>query len=393
MIFNNLIYKLRKIINPYKMAIIAVIISVLATAIVAGISSVGKNVISHEMSGIGMSGLSVVLYGENAENLTDLAFYKSLKRLGDIEKITPVLYDYANVKFNNNTAVDTMAWGIAKDAQEIVALTIISGRMINDADINSNSFVCLVDEELARLAYKRSNIIGKSILLTIGGRGYTFKIIGSIKKGSSVLNNMVGDIIPNFIYIPYTTMNNISHKTNLDQIILKSSNTDFLSENLMKDLMFYYPEYQNSAVKLTDLTQQKAQIMKIVDTAFFSLFMVSCVAVLVCSISVGASVNTAVSIRQKDIGIKMSLGASRFSITMEFLFSAILSCVIGVVIAGVIAAVALKLFLIFFNIAITFEPILIIISIFATISLTAIFSLFPSYQAANLEPIKALNRE
>ncbi|MEG3030085.1 MAG: ABC transporter permease [Oscillospiraceae bacterium] len=375
------------------MAIIAVIISVLATAIVAGISSVGKNVISHEMSGIGMSGLSVVLYGENAENLTDLAFYKSLKRLGDIEKITPVLYDYANVKFNNNTAVDTMAWGIAKDAQEIVALTITSGRMINDADINSNSFVCLVDEELARLAYKRSNIIGKSILLTIGGRGYTFKIIGSIKKGSSVLNNMVGDIIPNFIYIPYTTMNNISHKTNLDQIILKSSNTDFLSENLMKDLMFYYPEYQNSAVKLTDLTQQKAQIMKIVDTAFFSLFMVSCVAVLVCSISVGASVNTAVSIRQKDIGIKMSLGASRFSITMEFLFSAILSCVIGVVIAGVIAAATLKLFLILFNIAITFEPILIIISIFATISLTAIFSLFPSYQAANLEPIKALNRE
>ncbi|MEG0021049.1 MAG: ABC transporter permease, partial [Oscillospiraceae bacterium] len=255
------------------MAIVTVIISVLATVIVAEVSSVGKSIINLEMNGIGMNGLSVVLYGKNAENLTDIALYKKLKSMENIEKITPVLYDYANVKFSNDTAIDTMAWGIAKDAQEIVSLTITSGRMINDADISSNAFVCLVDEELAKSAYKRRNINGKNILLTIGGRGYTFKIIGSIKKGSSVLNNMSGDIIPNFIYIPYTTMQNITQKISLDQIIVKSDNTEVLSKAVLEEFKLNDSKYKNDTVKLTDLTQQKSQIMSIVDTAFFSLFL------------------------------------------------------------------------------------------------------------------------
>lgn len=393
MIINNLLYKLKKLISPYKMAIITVVISVLATAVVSGISSVGKTIINSEMNGIGMDGSSIVIYGKNMENLTDVRLYEDLNRINEIKEITPVLYDYAEVKFNNGATFDAMAWGIASDAEDIVSLTITSGRMIKNSDNMANAFVCLVDDDIGKLAYKRSNITGKKVQLTIGGKDYTFKIIGSVKKGSTILNNMAGDVIPNFIYIPYTTMKNISLKANFDQIVFKSNNPEKLNAELPQKLYNMNPEYMNYTVKLTNLTQQKTQIMKIVDTAFFSLFIVSCVAILVCSISVGASVNTAVSIRQKDIGIKMSLGASRLNITLEFLFSAIFSCVIGVIIAGIIAFLGLQIASFIIGIEITFDYLLIILSIFATIVLTAIFSLFPSYRAANLEPIKALNRE
>lgn len=393
MIINNVIYKLKKIISPYKMAIITVVISVLATAIVSGISSIGKATISSEMNGIGLNGLSVVLYDKNAENVTDLLLYENLATMADVEKITPVIYDYAAAEFSNGATFDTMLWGVARDAQDIVSLSIIDGRMISNTDINSSALVCLVDEEISNQAYKRSNIVGKNVKLTIGGIMYNFKIIGSIKKGSTILNSMSGDVIPNFIYIPYTTMQNISLKGSLDQILLKSDNSQQLGDEITKKLSSVNSKYEENTVKLTDLTQQKSQVMKIVNTAFLSLFIVSCVAILVCSISVGASVNTAVSIRQKDIGIKMSLGASRWSITIEFLFSAILACIVGVIISGLIAFIGYKLLSLVTDVKITFDYLLIILSVFATILLTAIFSLFPSYQAANLEPIKALNRE
>ena len=109
--------------------------------------------------------------------------------------------------------------------------------------------------------------------------------------------------------------------------------------------------------------------------------------------SVASSVNTAVISKQKDIGIKISMGASYVNIIVEFMLSALSACLIGILAAAFMTAILLSAVSAVFDINIVIDNTLIAISIFATIGLTTIFSFAPSCKAAKMPPIKALNRE
>ena len=389
----RVIYRYIKEIYPFKAAVVAVAIAIIATATVSAISESGKYIINSEMDAMGMNGLAVAIYNNKGENVTDLSLYNSITTMKDTVQATPVVVNPVEIEFQNGIHMDTMGWGINEFAQDIVSLKLVNGRMINGQDIASNAFVCLVDENIAVKVYKRSNICGKKIRLSFGDKTALFEIIGTIKKGSNILNTLSGNIVPDFVYIPHTTMKNMSGKNVYDQIIFNSRNTDQEAAEFRQKLTDLSYKYNNKTINLTNLSQHKSQINTITDTAFMALFAVSCVAVIVCSISVASSVNTAVITKQKDIGIKMSMGASRGDIVKEFIVSAVSSCFAGIIIALMIVFVFIFIAEYIFAYNIIVDRFLIVISVSATILLTSVFSLIPSFKAADMPPIKALNRE
>lgn len=379
--------------KPYNMAIISVFIAVLALSAVSLISMAGKTEINSELDGVGLNGMSVSVYDTYNENVTDLKVYDALAECEDISKLTPVLYDYAEIIFSRTQPLSTLCWGISPQAKDIVNLDLLYGRMLKDNDIQSKNFVCLVDENVATTAYGRANIVGKKVYISMGSGVYPFEIIGIIRKTSNVLNGLSGDVIPNFIYVPYTVMENMTSKKNIDQIFV-DVNTDTVTDEdifdyLIEKITFFSPV----TLKISNLSQQRESINKIVDVAFLALFAVSCVAVIVCSISVATSVNTAVSIQRHDIGIKLSLGASKFDIMTEFLTYSISACLIGITV-GILSGSGLNIIInLLFHTKYSFDIRLLLWGISVTILLTTVFSLYPSYQAAKLTPVKALNRE
>lgn len=389
----RLFFRYLKEIYPFRAAIAAVTIAIVATVCISAISESGKNIINNEMNAMGMNGLAVAIYNNSGENVTDISLYNNITDMKDTNKATPVIVNPVEIEFPNGICAEAMGWGINENAPEIVSLQLINGRMINRQDIESNAFVCIVDENVAEKVYKRSNICGKNIRLSTGDKTAVFEVIGTIKKGSSILNTLSGNIVPDFVYIPHTTMKNICRKSGYDQIIFNSSNTNQEAAEFKQKLTEISYRYNNKTVNLTNLSQHKSQINNITHTAFMALFAVSCVAVVVCSISVASSVNTAVITKQKDIGIKMSMGASRFDIVKEFIFSAVLSCFTGIIIALFVVFSFIIIAEFVFQYNITADPFLIAVSISATIILTTVFSLIPSFKAADMPPIKALNRE
>lgn len=386
-------FRYLKEIYPFKAAVASVVIAIVATVCISAISESGKNIINNEMDAMGMNGLAVAIYNNSGENVTDISLYNNITDMKDTSKATPVIVNPVEIEFPNGICAETMGWGINENAPDIVSLQLINGRMINRQDIDSNAFVCLVDENIAEKVYKRNNICGKKIMLSTGEKTAVFEVIGTIKKGSSVLNTLSGNVMPDFVYIPHTTMKNMCAKSGYDQIIFNSSNTNQEAAQFKQTLTEISYRYNNKTVNLTNLSQHKYQINNITDTAFMALFAVSCVAVIVCSISVASSVNTAVITKQKDIGIKMSMGASRFDIVKEFIFSAVLSCFTGITIALLIVFLLINITELIFQYDIKSDLSLIAVSISATIMLTTVFSLIPSFKAADMPPIKALNRE
>lgn len=393
MILNNFLYKIKNNISPFKTAIFTVAISVIASVSVSAVSEVGKQIMTEEMNSIGLNGMAAIVYNNKGENITDLKFLDSINSINGIKSATPLLTSNVSLTFTNGYSMSAMCWGINNAVTDVISLEVIDGRMINKNDIYSNSRVCLVDENIATQVYKRTNIYGKKIHVDIDNVTTEFTIIGTIRKSSNVLNSITGDVIPDFIYIPYSTMLNLSAKPAFDQIIFTGNNDKQSNEKIKNQIIASDYRYKNCLINITDLSSQKEQIIRITDTAFLSLFIVSCVAVLVCSLSVAASVNTAVISKQKDIGIKMSMGAGSINIISEFLFSAIMSCTIGIVAAVISMFIIFKILMLFLPWNITVDISLIAISVSATIILTTFFSFLPSCKAAKMPPIKALNRE
>ena len=384
---------LKKSLKPYSMAIVSVFIAVLSMSIVSLISMAGKSLIAKELDGIGLNGMSVSAYNSFEENITDNELYDILYNCRDISLLTPVLYDYATIDFSSGVQLESMCWGISPMAEDIVNLDLLHGRMFTRADISNSSFVCLVDENISLTGYDRSNIVGKELFVTFGDGVYKFEVVGIVNKTSSVLNGLSGEIIPNFIYIPYTTMENISGDKGIDQILINVAD-DQVTEQTIEDYIRRSGQLdRKTSLKITNLSTQRNSINNIVNTAFLALFAVSCVAVIVCSISVATSVNTAVSNARHDIGIKISLGARKIDIMAEFLFYSALACCIGIAFGIAGGWVVMTVANTFLHSSYTFDLSLLLWGISATILLTIIFSLYPSYQAASLLPVKALSRE
>lgn len=51
--------------------------------------------------------------------------------------------------------------------------------------------------------------------VNFGGKYTDFTVIGVAESGLSPIQNMMNDAVPYFVYIPYTTAQNISGKVNM----------------------------------------------------------------------------------------------------------------------------------------------------------------------------------
>lgn len=384
---------IRKLLKPYYTSMLSVFISVVSLCIVSAISMAGKTAIEIELDGIGMNGMTVTAYSASGENITDETLYDVLSDCDDISRLTPVLYKSATITLSNGVEMPCICWGISPMAKDVVNLKHLYGRIMAGYDVDNNSMVCMVDENIALKSYGRGNITGKQRYITLDGGTNKFEIIGVVNKTSSVLNGMSGETIPDFVYIPYTTMKNLGNIRSFHQIIINVDNSDISEDTIKRYITANTQLPINTVLNITNLSRQRESINNIVNVAFFTLFLVSCVAIIVCGISVAASVNTAVINSRHDIGIKISLGASRFDIMKEFLFLSILSCIIGVVAGFLFGTVFLILLNLVLKTAYYFDYKLIMYGVSATILLAVIFSLYPSYKAAGLVPIKALSRE
>ena len=149
------LYNIRRLLKPYSMAIVSVFISVLSITVVSLISSAGKKEISKELDGIGLNGMSISAYNSYEENITDRNLYNILKDNENITTLTPVLYDFAQVKFSTGEIQDCMCWGISNTAEYIVNLDRIHGRMITEKDVKNRNMICLIDEAMADRIYGR----------------------------------------------------------------------------------------------------------------------------------------------------------------------------------------------------------------------------------------------
>lgn len=372
------------------LTILGVAIGVCSVIIISSIGSFGTTAVNNELDSLGMGGLTIATKKSNV-SLSDNEL-QAVRETSGVLSATPVYMENSEAISSFGRSENSVVWGIDDNAKEIVALQLMYGREINKSDLSNNSSVCMVDQTFAQAMFDKDNAVGHKISLIIKGNTEIFTIIGVIKTGSGLLQSAMGNYVPNFVYIPYTTMQTLNGSINYSQIITKAtsdSNLASLATRLENTLTFLNGS-DDGSYTITNLAKQKESLTNILSIVTSILSAVGAVSLIVAGLSIMTVMLVSVGERKREIGIKKAIGATRFIIVREFLCEAlmlsIIGCMVGVLISLALITIGSKML----DMTVLINLKTVSVTCLFSVIMGAVFGVYPALMAAKLNPAETL---
>lgn len=375
------------------LTMLGIAIGVASVIIISNISQCGTNALTTELDSLGLSGLSISVSNQAQDVFLTEDDLSSIRKINEVEQVSPILVESTDVTLRDGSS-PALLWGVDSRASDIISLQVLYGRLFNKKDISTCADVCLVDEAFSRSAYSRSNIIGKKVSLRCGGVEQTFTVVGVIKTGTGLLQNLIGEYIPTFIYVPYTTIQTAAGRSDFDEVAVRirsGDNAESVGKMIVKKLDS--KNGTSGAFISNNLAKQKDGLMKILDIVTLVLSAVGAISLLVASLSIMTVMLVSVNERTREIGIKKALGATRGAIMLEFLFEAglisLIGCIFGIAAGYLLSSAGAA----YFHAVFSMRPDIMLMATGFSICSGVIFGVYPAYKASRLKPVDALRQE
>ncbi|GHU58422.1 multidrug ABC transporter substrate-binding protein [Clostridia bacterium] len=382
--------------NKNILTIISIAIGVFSVVLISGAGASGSRQVINTLSGMGLNSLMVQSNGASPLTKQDLDV---IAKLGGVENAMPLMTETTRITLAKKS-YPCMVWGVSYNAREIISLAPLYGRLISDDDTRERRRVCVVDENLAKSAYGRSNIVGKSVRMFVGGSYADFYVVGVAKSGINALQSALSGVIPDFAYVPFTTAQELTGRQGYDRIAVLTAPADSevsdggnvagapdMARRIEATLR---DKNMREDVTAVNLLSQKQGLTDMLNTVTLVLSLIAGVSLIVSGISVMTTMLTNVRERRREIGIKKSVGASDMHILREFLRESLALSARGAVI-GTAAGVAASLGgCAVFGLPFAASGWAIAGAMCGAVVMGGAFGVYPAVKAAAMQPIDAL---
>lgn len=375
------------------LTMLGISIGVCSVVIIGSVGNIGTELLNKEIATFGIGGITIGADANDSETKLYMDDLEIIEQSNKVEKAVPILLEYTK-SYCRNLVINTAVWGIGSGADQIFSLELIHGRLINYSDLAGAERVCIVDEEYAKKTFKRSNIVGKYVTLELDGRNEPLEVIGVVKSGGVIVQNLITDIIPSFIYSPYTTIQGLGGKSHFDQICIVA-NEDYDEQTVATSIVRLLEEKNNNkgGYKSENVTMQKDKLNGIVNIVTLVLSVIAGISLVVAGLSVMTVMLVSVKERTKEIGIKKSIGATKKNIMKEFLIEAFILTLFGSLLGCIIAIVITLIGCSILALNPSINWYLTSICIGFALIIGVVFGVYPAIKAANLNPVDALRHE
>ena len=293
----------------------------------------------------------------------------------------------------NNT--NTTIYGESLDYLDIKQWEISQGVAFTDEDVKKNAKVCLVGKTIVdELFPDGSDPVGK----TIRFKSIPFRICGVLK--SKGYNNWGMDQ-DNVIIAPYTTvMKRIAAQTFFSSFTcsaISEEMTDEAIDELTQKLRENH-KINDTSGDSDDFTIRSQQEMmetmsSTMDTVTIILVVAAAFSLLVAGIGIMNIMLVSVTERNKEIGLRMSVGARGIDISNQFLIESVIISltggIIGIILGEIISALATMIF----HLPTSVPGWSITVSFIVCTIIGVGFGYFPARKAARMDPIEAIRYE
>ncbi|MBR5135187.1 MAG: ABC transporter permease [Clostridia bacterium] len=365
-----------------------IVVGVSLVSIVTVIGTIGKTTVNDELESMGLGGLSVTASGEAVLQEEEL---RVLRAMEAVASAVPLMVDTSTVALRSGASQQLMLCGIDSGEVQAIGLELLCGRLLETGDIGGCARVCVVDEAVAKAMYARTNVVGRTVSIPVGGTQEDFTVVGVTRADSALFQN-VTKYIPAMVYIPYSTMQTLTGRDDFDQVavrLIEGANEEQQAARIESTLKAVRGA---SGYAAENLSAQKDKLSGLMDIVTMILTAISAISLLVSGLSIMTIMMVSVGERTREIGIKKALGATSGVILKEFLAEALLLSlgggVIGVMLGAGVGVVGLSLFGVALP-SFSFAGWLIVVAVLVGIA----FGVYPAAKAACLDPVEALRCE
>lgn len=372
------------------LTIAGIAVGVFAVVLISTVGAAGTEQVSSTLLTMGVDTLLVQSAESTVSATLDDRDATEIAKLDGISDVMPLMASVTEAKMLDRR-LDAYVWGVDKSADRLISLEAAHGRLITSSDTAARARVCVIDEAFALESYGRSNIVGKKLKMYLGGKFHEFEIVGVARSGLSTLQNMLSNIMPNFIYIPITTMQSLCGRTTYDKLAVKLSDPN-ADAAVVKRVTARLDELHGvkDGYKCNNLLSQKSQLDDILSIVTTALSLVAGISLVVSGISVMTTMMMSVGERTREIGIKKAIGARRRDIIAEFLSESVIMTLIGSAVGIALGLAVSFVGCLIAGAAFVLNLSSLLISAGAAAIIGAVFGAYPAFKAAKMNPAEAL---
>ena len=359
-------------------------------SIKANIAEMGSNMIMI-MPGTDMRG-GVRQSSDDMQKLKPADYASMQEGMTYVKGISPEVSSQGQF-INGNNNYPSKISGVAPDYLDIRKLTVESGMMFTERDLQSAAKVCIIGKTVAdELFPSGESPIGKVIRFN----KIPFKVVGMLKSKGY---NSMGQDHDDVVLAPYTTIMKRVLAIDYLQMLFASAVSEEKTEEAIEEISGILRK--NHKLKATDdddfnIRSQQELSSMMSSTSDMMTLLLACVAgisLLVGGIGIMNIMYVSVTERTREIGLRMSIGARGRDILTQFLIESIIISITGGLIGVILGCGSAWVVNVLFHWPVQIQIFSVILS-FVVCTVTGVFfGWYPAKKASNLDPIEALRYE
>ena len=370
---------------------LSIAIGVFSVLIISVIIENGVNLINGELDSLGICGVSISKTSTEIDDLFSTEDLNNIKKQVYVENATPLI---TTTVFLKNFDGASLVCGIDENAKSVISVETVKGEKIKYSDIVAKNMICQIDEKTADELFEGKDPLGRKIEVFLNGEVNSFTVIGIVKASSSILQTSVGELLPNIIYVPFTTLQSVTGTSKINQIAVNFSE-EYTSEVCVEKIKSVIGDKKiySSTLQVEDLNKQRNTLNNLLNIITIILKLIGGISLIVSGIGIMTIMLISVNEKTKEIGIKKSIGARKSNIVFEFILESALISAFGGMFGIFLMFVAVLITKTFFTISIVINANIIVFTFLIAVLCGIIFGVYPAIKASNLKPIDALRNE
>ncbi len=286
----------------------------------------------------------------------------------------------------------TTLYGVEAGYTEIKQWTIGSGEFFSEEDSQGRKKVVVIGSTVAGELFGTADPVGQKIRVN----KTPMTIVGVLdSKGNTAMGNDQDDVI----MVPLrTALSRISRKDFLDTIEMSVVSKDLMDQAELEIAQLLRESHRLAVGRSDDFrVMNQSEIIETASetakTLTLLLAAIAGVSLVVGGIGIMNIMLVSVTERTREIGIRMSVGARRCDILLQFLLEAVILSLMGGAIGIIFAAIGSFVLNTLLGIPAIVKPGIVLISAGFAAAVGIFFGYYPARTAANLYPIEALRYE
>ncbi|MDF3000904.1 MAG: hypothetical protein K0Q48_1023 [Bacillota bacterium] len=347
-----------------------------------------------QFESLGTDKITVTATGNPLKSGLNSSDLKTLEALDNVAGVAPSVSITGSAGRQGILLDEVSIMGKNEKFFEADTTEMMQGRKLAASDMDGNTYVCVIDQDIAKSMFINENPLEQRIMVN----GQSYAVVG-VRDTESTSDLMAGmnssSSADGTIIIPYKNALALSGASNYSTVDVYFENTDLSDQTIadvegVLDAAFNYKDNSYSIMNLGSLLD----MMNTMSTLLSALLAgIASIALVVGGIGIMNMMLVSVTERTKEIGLRKALGADPLQIQVLFIIEALaLSLaggIIGIVLGLGISVVATMLIGTAF--AISWGAIG--LGAGFSIAVGLIFGWTPAKKASSLKPIDALRTD